>query len=259
MLGRSDLHEYQINAIDFLRKKNGRFLDMGLGKTATSLTVASEFLDQNTVSRVLIVAPLRVANTVWKQESEKWGHLAHLKIGICTGTPLNRKKILAGDYDIIVINRENIPWLVSNDSDFNMVIVDESSSFKSHASQRFKALRKITTKCKSVILLSGTPSPNGYKDLWAQIYLLDDGARLGKNITEFRRRYCTDVGYGYSDWVVNESARDVIKESIADLCVSMSADDYLSLPPRIDLVEFIDLPPAVVKIYEKMKRDFLYQ
>ena len=168
MLTRSNLHSYQVDAINFVKdkKKCALFLDMGLGKTTTSLTVASDFLDDLFVINVLIIAPLRVANTVWKQEATKWSHLNHLKINICTGTPAERLEQLNDKAHIHVINRENIPWLCENFKwKWDMCIIDESTSFKNYKAVRFKHLIRELHNVSSVILLSGTPAPNGFIDL----------------------------------------------------------------------------------------------
>jgi SNF2 family DNA or RNA helicase len=260
MLTRKNLHSYQISAIEFAHKnpKCGLFLDMGLGKTATSLTIASDFLDSFFINKVLVVAPLRVANTVWKQEAEKWGHLKDLSIDICTGSKVDRLEKLNSDADIHIINRENIPWLSENLKwKWDMVIVDESSSFKSNKSKRFKAIRKQLKHIKSMILLTGTPSPNGLMDLWSQLFLIDNGERLGKTITNYRQRFFRPDGYmGYS-YKPNPDADEKIKSIIRDVCITMEAKDYLELPDRIDLNEYIELPDKSKKQYEELEKEFI--
>lgn len=260
MLTRSNLHHYQNSAIEFVRSKPkcGLFLDMGLGKTATSLTVVSDFLDNFFISRVLIVAPLRVANTVWKQEAEKWEHLKHLNIDICTSSTEQRTRGLNSNADIHVINRENIPWLVENLKwKWDMVIIDESSSFKSMKSKRFKSLKKITKYVKSMLLLTGTPSPNGLMDLWSQLYLIDNGERLGRTITNYRQRFFKSTGYMSYGYKANSDADEKIKALIKDVCVTMSAKDYLELPDKVDLNEYVTLPETATKQYKELEKEFL--
>ena len=172
MLSRSDLHEYQNRFVEFIKNKKrcGGFLGMGLGKSVSSLTAVSDLIDGFTVKRVLVVAPLRVANSVWKQEAEKWEHLNHLKITVCTGSERARIAALYSDADIHVINRENITWLVEHYKQkwpFDCVVIDEASSFKNPSSQRFKALKKVLPFTEYMVLLTGTPSPNGLLDLWS--------------------------------------------------------------------------------------------
>lgn len=262
MLERKQLHEYQVNAIDFANKvpKCGLFLGMGLGKTSISLTIASDFLDDMFITSVLIIAPLRVANTVWQQQAMEWAHLNHLKINICTGKSENRLKQLNDKADIYVINRENIPWLCSNFKDswkWDMCIIDESTSFKSPRSRRFKDLKGVANMFSSVVLLSGTPSPNGLMDLWSQIYLLDKGERLGKNITAFRTRFFTQNRYQSFEYIIKEGAEKEINDLISDICITMTANDYLELPERIDIIRYIELAPALDKQYKKFEKEFV--
>lgn len=260
MLSRKNLHHYQTSAVEFAHSqpKCGLFLDMGLGKTTTSLTIASDFLDNFFINRVLIIAPLRVANTVWKQEAEKWEHLKHLNVDICTGPTQQRISALNSDADIHVINRENVLWLAENVKwKWDMVIVDESSSFKSMKSKRFKALKKMTKHIKSILLLTGTPSPNGLMDLWSQLYLIDNGERLGRTITNYRQRFFKPSGYMGYGYKANPDADGKIKSLIKDVCITMSAEDYLELPDRVDLNEYVTLPKDAIKQYEELEKEFL--
>ena len=191
-------HEYQEIAIDKIYKtpKVGLFLDMGLGKTVITLTVIEDLIyNRFELTKVLVIAPLRVAEDTWSRESQKWEHLRHLKISRILGNPEKRRKALAEEADIYIINRENVVWLtnelsgIGNNWDFDMVVIDELSSFKSPKVQRFRALRKYITRSERVIGLTGTPAPNGLMDLWSQMYLLDSGERLGKTITGYREKY----------------------------------------------------------------------
>lgn len=261
MLLRDDLHEYQNRAIDFIKseKRCGLFLDMGLGKTATTLTAVSDLLDMMAGQRVLVIAPLRVANSVWAQEVNCWGHLQHLRVAVCTGTERSRLSALQRDADIYTINRENVPWLVKlygKKWPFDIVIVDESSSFKSPSSQRFKALRRALPFTEYIVLLTGTPSPNGLLDLWAQAFLIDFGQRLGKTYTGYKQRFFESDYMGYS-FTPRTGSADTIHRLLADKVISMSAEDYLQVPDRIDLTEVVDLPAKAMKQYQEFERTLL--
>jgi len=260
MLTRANLHDYQNKALAFIKdnRKCALFLDMGLGKSVTTLTAASDMLEDFAIENVLVIAPLRVSNTVWKQEATKWSHLKHLTISIATGSEKNRIEALDSDSDIHVINRENIPWLVRTRKwKWDMVIVDESSSFKSQKSQRFKALKKVTKYFKSVVLLTGTPSPNSITDLWSQMYLIDNGRRLGRTISNFRSRFLHPSGYMGYNWEPNKGADKEIQKLVKDVCITMSSKDYLELPERIDLTEYIDFPEKVKEQYKELEKEFL--
>lgn len=260
MYNRSDLHSYQNSAVGFInqRQKCGLFLDMGLGKTATTLTVISDFLEDFRIQKVLVIAPLRVANTVWKQEAQKWSHLTHLKISICTGSEGQRLLGLKSDADIYVINRENIPWLVQKLKwKWDMVVVDESSSFKSAKSKRFRALKSVSKYIKSMVLLTGTPSPNGLMDLWSQIFLIDNGERLGRTISNYRSRFFKQSGYMGYDYKPLPDSDEKIKSLIKDICITMKAEDYLELPNRIDINEYIEMPNDVMQAYEEFEKEFI--
>ncbi len=273
-MNRSNLHEYQNKALAFIKDKRkcALFLDMGLGKSVSTLTAVSDMLDDFAVNKVLIVAPLRVANTVWRQEAQKWDHLKHLKISIVTGNKTERISAMESEADIYVINRENVKWLVEGKETFgsgqnlrikkwkwkwDMLVVDESSSFKSHKSQRFKALRKMTKHLKSVVLLTGTPSPNGIADLWSQMYLIDNGERIGRTLGNFRSRFLVQEGYMSYSYRPRKGADKEIQELIKDVCITMSAEDYLELPERISLSEYVELPDNVQKQYTELEKEFL--
>lgn len=262
MLGREDFYKYQDAMVDFIKrvKKGALFVDMGLGKTATSLTIASDFIDDFRIDKILIVAPLRVANTVWKQEAKKWSHLNHLDINICTGTHKERDAVLRPNKTsmITVINRENLVWLITNYKwVWDMVIIDESQSFKNPKSKRFKSFRNKTKYLKSIIELSGTPSPKGLLDLWSQIFLIDNGERLGKNITLYKNRFFKPSGYMGYDFKPLPQAEDKIKSLIKDISISLSAEDHLELPDRIDLFEYIDMPSNIQKEYKELEKEFI--
>jgi SNF2 family DNA or RNA helicase len=264
-------HKYQDIAINKIYEtpRAGLLLDMGLGKTVITLT-AIEDLKYNRfeIEKVLVIAPLRVAEDTWSKESDKWDHLKHLKISKVLGTPSQRRKALATEADIYVINRENVVWLTNELSTigdgwmFDMVVIDELSSFKSPKAQRFKALRKYITRSRRVVGLTGTPAPNGLIDLWSQIYLLDSGERLGKTITGFRERYFIP-GQRNQTTIFNykpkPEAEQSINEKISDICISMKAEDWLDMPERIDNVQTIKLSEKERKAYEEFERDSYIQ
>lgn len=269
MLSKDNLHGYQTRSAEFIvnTKRCQLFLDMGLGKTVSTLTALSDLSDSFAVKRTLIVGPLRVANTVWKQEAQKWSHTCDLSIKIATGTPKNRTAALLSNSEIIVINRENIPWLVDfyckndktnkynlNKWPFDCIVIDESSSFKSSKSGRFKAIKRILPKTEYMVLLTGTPAPNGLLDLWSQSYLIDQGVALGRNITAYRNRFFTTDYMGYS-YEPRSDAKENIEALIAPYTLSMQAEDYLTLPSRLDTVVEIDIPPAAMKAYIEFKKE----
>lgn len=258
---RSDLHEYQRKGIEFILKNRrcGLFLSMGLGKTTTTLTAISDLRDGFAVSKTLVIAPLRVANSVWLQETRIWDHLKHLEVSICTGSERNRISALSREADIYVINRENVAWLVETYGKkwpFDCVVIDEASSFKSSSSQRFKALKKVLPYTEYMILLTGTPSPNGLLDIWSQIYLIDFGERLGRTMTAYKQRFFESDYMGYK-FFPREGAAEKIHDLIKPIAMSMKAEDYLELPDRIDLVEKVELPPATLKEYREFEKHLL--
>lgn len=255
MLSRTDLHEYQRRAVDFILEHDrcGLALDMGLGKTVSTLTAISDLFDQFAIRRVLVIAPLRVCNTVWKQEARKWAHLNHLNIAVATGTESQRVAAVESTADIVVMNRENLVWLVKRKRwPFDMVVIDESSSFKNPSSKRFRALKKALPRINKMVLLSGTPAPNGLADLWSQQYLIDFGESLGKTLTSYRERFFVFNPYSYQ-YTPKKDADGKIHALLSNTWVSMSAADYLELPERIDLFEFVDMPN--IDDYRRFERD----
>jgi SNF2 family DNA or RNA helicase len=244
----------------------GLLLDMGLGKTVITLTAVNDLkYNQFAINKVLIIAPKKVAESTWAKEKDKWDHLKLLRISTVLGPEPKRVRALNTPADLYVINRENIPWLVDyyrNAWPFDMVIVDEFSSFKNHQSKRFKALSWVRPHIKRIVGLTGTPAPNGLLDLWAQVYLLDSGERLGKKITGFRERYFEpdqrdrDRVYTYAP---KEGADDVIQRLIGDICVSMKAEDYLELPDCLYNTVTVVLDNKAQKAYEKLEKEMLLQ
>ncbi len=220
------------------------------------------------VNKVLVIAPLRVAEDTWSRETDKWDHLKHLRISKILGTPIQRRRALAAEADIYIINRENVVWLtnelsqIGNGWDFDMVVIDELSSFKSSKSQRFRALRKYISRSTRVVGLTGTPAPNGLIDLWSQIYLLDGGERLGKTITGYRERYFTPNQRNETtifNYKPKPEAEDAINEKLSDICISMKAEDWLDMPERIDNMQSVRLSEKEMANYEKFERDSYIQ
>lgn len=258
-----DLHGYQITAIDHILSlpKCGLFLDMGLGKTVSTLTAINTLIfEEVEVDKVLVIAPKRVATSVWKQEIAKWSHLSSLKVSIVTGTAPQRKAALKQQAHIYTIGRENVQWLCAqyggNKLPFDMLVVDESSSFKNHSSKRFRALRRI--HFWRTVILTGTPSPNSLIDLWPQLYLLDGGERLGKTIGEYRRNFFKPgqtKGHIVYNYTLRKNSDDAIHEAIKDICMSMKAEDYLDLQKRIDNNILIPMPPKLATEYRTFERE----
>ncbi|MGO1368536.1 SNF2-related protein [Senegalia sp. (in: firmicutes)] len=259
-------HSYQAFAKDFIieNKKSGLFLDMGLGKTVITLTAIFDLMfDYFDIAKVLVIAPLRVAESTWDAELYKWDHLKDLKISKVLGNKKKRIEALNAKADIYIINRENVKWLVDmlgKDWPFDMVVIDELSSFKSHRAARFKALKKIRPCMKRVVGLTGTPSPNSLLDLWAQVYLLDGGERLGRTVTSYRDKYFLPdkrnqhVVFSYKP---REYAKEEIHQKLSDICVSMKAEDYLNMPDRINNKIEISLPEKIKEKYKRLERDLL--
>lgn len=257
-------HDYQVYAYNRIldTPKIGLFMEMGLGKTVITLTAIEELMYHRIdIFRVLIIAPKKVAEDTWSRETQKWDHLKHLTISKVLGDKKKRLKALEADADIYVIGRDNVKWLVDECRKtwrFDTVVIDELSSFKSNQSQRFKALRSVMPLIDRVIGLTGTPAPNGYTDLWSQIYLLDRGERLGKTIGAYREQYFTAGmrnGYTVFNWNLRKGADKLIQDKISDICVSMRAKDYLKLPERIDNTVYVKLSDQEMGLYKKMERE----
>jgi SNF2 family DNA or RNA helicase len=259
-------HEYQQHATDHVidNKASALFLDMGLGKTVSTLTAIDQLMYVYfEVSKVLVIAPKRVAEDTWTGEAKKWDHLKHLKISLVLGTERQRKEALLKKADIFVINRENVCWLVAFGQGYfpyDMVVIDELSSFKSAKSARFKALRMVRPKVNRVVGLTGTPAPNSLVDLWPQLYLLDQGERLGKTITGYRDKYFNASqrnGHNVYKYEIKKTAEQEIYDKIADICISMKAKDYLSLPERIELSVPVTLNGATLAKYYAFEKSLV--
>ena len=265
MPDRSNLRPYQEYAVKRIIDDYalGCFLDLGLGKTVSTLTAVDELLnDRMEVSKVLVIAPKRVAEEVWTTEVQKWDHLRHLTVSLVLGDEKHRKEALKRKADIYVINRENVVWLTGfygTAWPFDMIVIDELSSFKSPKAQRFKALRKVRPMASRVVGLTGTPAPNGLLDLWSQIYLLDQGERLGKTIGSYRDTYFKPgkrnghIVYEYN--LKQAGYEQAIYDKIGDICFSMKTEDYLTLPDRLDQTQLITLPPRILEKYLAFERE----
>lgn len=262
------LHEYQKRCVEYIieHPAAGLFLDMGLGKTAISLTAVAELIDRCEIAKVLVIAPLRVAEDTWSREASKWDSLKHLRVSKILGSPKQREQALKADADIYVINRENVVWLVEYlDSIpwgwcFDMMIIDELSSFKSNTAKRFKALKKVRPLCERVVGLTGTPAANSLMDLWAEMYLLDRGERLGKSLTKFQHTYFKPAygqGYVVYKWSILPGADKAITDKLKDITVSMKAEDYLELPELIEQTVSVKLPNKALKAYKKMEQEYI--
>lgn len=252
-----DLHAYQREAVDFALAEpyTALFMRVGAGKSVTSLTVIKNLLDEFMVGKVLVIAPLRVARTVWPTEPLNWSHLSHLRVAQVLGDQKARLKALTSDADIYAINRENVPWLVEHYGDkwpFDMVVIDESRSFSDHKSKRFKAMKAVLKHIRRIILLTGTPRPQGVHDLWAQIYMLDRGARLGHTISAFRARWMDANPYTYQ-YTPKPHAEAQIEGLISDL--AMVVESYAGMPAVTRNVIACPLPPEAFAAYEEFEKE----
>lgn len=257
-------HNYQQFATDFILNQSicCLMLDMGLGKTVITLTALWQLaLDSFDVSRVLVIAPKRVAEDTWPKELAKWEHLTGLTSSLVLGSAAERKAALQRKAFLYIINRENVAWLVKNHYwDFDMVVIDELSSFKSNKAERFKAMKKVRPMITRIVGLTGTPAPNTLLDLWPQMYLMDMGQRLGRFIGGFRDRFFLpdkrnrEIIYSYKP---REGAEDAIYALISDICISMKAADYLDMPERIDNRIEVSMSPKERKLYDTFQKDMV--
>ena len=268
---RTDLHEYQNFCVEFLKDHHEAMLilEMGLGKSAVSLTAILDLMfDSFEVSKVLVIAPLRVAKTVWPEERETWEHASFLTMSVVVGSAKQREEALNAAADIYVVNRENTKWLIDYLEKhkipwpFDMVVIDELSSFKNHQSQRWKALKKVRPRIKRMVGLTGTPAGNGLMDLWAETYLIDNGERLGRFIGRYREAYFKAAGMNpYTGVVFNyvprPGAEDAIYSRISDISVSMKALDYLKMPEQVMVNHYVDMDALERAAYDSMKNELL--
>ena len=261
-------HNYQQYCAErIVEDKNvGLFIDMGLGKTASTLLAINELMyNRFEVGAVLVIAPKKVAEATWQNEIKKWDNLSHLTVSTVLGSRKRRIDALAKPADIYIINRDNVAWLVDyclfelHAWKFDMVVLDESSSFKNPRAQRFKSLKSVKSSIQRVVELSGTPAPQDMKDLWSQVFLLDGGARLGQSASAFNQRYCEIERRGnrFVYGRLKPGADTQIKHAIGDICVSMKAEDYLELPDITYSIVPVELDAKARKNYKTLERDML--
>lgn len=257
-------HRYQEAAIQWgiEKKKSGLLLPMGLGKTSITLTIIEELIyERFCVQRVLIIAPIRVAQLTWPDEIAKWEHTKDLTYSLILGTQQQRKAAMMKDVDIYLINRENVCWLVDywkQDWPYDMVVIDELSGFKNPQAKRFKALKKVMPLTDYFIGLTGTPTPKGLPDIWSQVYLMDGGERLGRTLTEFRRRFLIPGkrnGNIIYEWQLQPDAEDRIYKAIDDVCMSLKTEDWLELPSCTFIQHTVQLEPSVMSQYKRFERE----
>lgn len=255
---------HQVLAERWLREHErcALFLDMGLGKTVVTLTVLRERIYEDfSVDRALVIAPKNVAEDTWTREQEKWDHLKDLRVSKLLGTAAQRRRALASCADVDVINRENVQWLVEELGGrwpYDMVVIDELSSFKSSHAKRWRMLKRVIGQSRYVVGLTGTPAPKGYLDLWPEIFLIDGGARLDRSITRFRERYFNPGrrnGHIVYDWRLKPGAKEEIDRRLADICLSMSAEDWLDLPELMPNRVTVRLDKKERAVYDQFKRD----
>lgn len=261
-------HDYQKYAIQYIESHSvsAVLLDMGLGKTSITLTALADLLfDSFEVRRILVVAPLRVAKNTWSAEIEKWDHLKDLKYSVAVGTAAERIAALKAEADIYIINRENVQWLIDESGisfDFDMVVIDELSSFKSHQTKRFKSLMKVRPKVKRIVGLTGTPSSNGLMDLFAEFRLLDMGERLGRFIGQYRTAYFQpdkrngQIIFSYKPL---PGAEKQIYDKISDITISMKSTDHLQMPQLISTEYEVRLSEKEREKYDSMKSDLVLE
>lgn len=254
------LHDYQKYSRDrILQQPNvGLFLDMGLGKTLITLSAIKELMyGRFTVNRVLVIAPKKVAEATWQNEIHKWSEFHMLRVSTVLGTVKQRIQALYTPADIYIINRDNVVWLTEyyqNDWPFDMVVCDEFTSFKNHESKRFRALSAVKPHIQRLVGLTGTPSPNGFLDLWAQIYLLDGGERFGRSFYAYRNAYFDSDYMGYS-YTPKKFMPEKLSSMISDICVSMKAEDYIELPEMVENIIPVKLDAKAEKAYHDLERD----
>lgn len=262
MMQRNQLHSYQERGVSHILDNPycALFLDMGLGKTVTTLTAIKELLDNCIIGNALVIAPKKVTQVTWSDEIKNWAHLQGLTISVIDGNVKQRREAMRRKADIYAVSRDNIVWLVTEMGGvklpYDMVVIDELSSFKNHQSKRFRALRKVRKFIPRVVGLTGTPSPNGLIDLFAQMYLIDEGERLGKTITGYRDRFFRpdkrngDIVYTYALKKPADETEKAISDLISDITISMTAEDYLKMPDKIMLYDYVDMSYRCLKDYE---------
>ncbi|MBD5369625.1 MAG: DEAD/DEAH box helicase [Bacteroides sp.] len=257
-------HDYQLRAKEWVisHPRCLLFLDMGLGKSVVTLSAVAELLTHGEAERVLVVAPKKVAESTWSAEAAKWDHLGWLRVATVMGTPARREAALDEEADVWVVGRDSLPWLEETmrrqgRPPFDMIVLDELTSFKNPRSLRFKALRRMTPGAHRVVGLTGTPTPNGLKDLWGQVYCIDSGARLGRFVTHYREKYfhCIQRNNIIIRMTPKAGAEEEILELIGDIAITMRAEDYLHLPDFLEEDVRVMLPEKSLKAYRKFERE----
>lgn len=254
------MHNYQVATVNHILMNThaGAFLDMGLGKTVSTLTAINFLIYEDLeIDKVLVIAPKRVAESVWSAEIEKWSHLKNLRLCKIVGSQKQRLAALKQDADVYMLGRDNVAWMCGQFGGsmlpFDMLVIDESSSFKNHKSLRFKALKKVQPCFERVVILTGTPAPNSLIDIWSQVFLLDNGERLSRFVTRFQKEYF-DKSYDGWSYEIKKGAADRIHEKIGDICISMKASDYLDLPKTIQNPVWVEMPKSLSKTYDDFEK-----
>ena len=259
-------HDYQTYATKFIEEHPvaAVLLDMGLGKSVITLTAIKNLcLDTFEVQKILVIAPLRVARDTWKAELEKWEHLRCIKYSVAVGTEAERKAALQKPANLYIINRENVGWLIEQSGlpfDYDMVVIDELSSFKSHQAKRFRSLMKVRPTVKRMVGLTGTPSSNGLMDLWAEFRLLDMGKRLGRFITHYRDEFFRPDkrnGQVIFSYKPKDGAEEEIYRRISDITISMKSTDFLQMPECVINEVEVSLSDKEMKMYDGLKKDLV--
>ncbi|MEG1106919.1 MAG: DEAD/DEAH box helicase [Eubacterium sp.] len=259
-------HNYQTYSKEYVieHPKSGLFLDMGLGKTIITLSAIEELIyDRFEVDKVVILAPPNVARDTWPDEIEKWDHLKYLRVSMCLGNQKERIEGLQQEADIYIISNCLVDWLVNfmkvSKMRFDLLVIDELSAFKSASSNRFRALKKVAPTFKRIVGLTGTPAPNNLIDLWPQMYILDQGERLGKTITGYKNRYFYPEKYNghiVYKWGLLQGSEESIYQAIGDVVISMKAKDYLQMPDRIDHVVEVEMGEKEKQNYKELKKEY---
>lgn len=256
-----DLHTYQDVAAEFVlaKKRCALFLGMGLGKTGASLWAIDQLYDRLEICKPLVIGPRLVVEKAWIDEIQGWAFSRGLRVALIAGTQKQRIKALLSEADIYLVSRDNIAWLIKymgKNFDFDAVFVDESSSFKDPTTKRFKALKSVASIPDYFVILTGTPIPTGYLDLWSQIYLLDFGKRLGRTYTHYKHRYFDQDWTGYK-WTLREGCAEKIEKTVTDICLSMRVEDYRDTTKPEVIDEEFPLPSNALKLYAQMEQEFL--
>jgi SNF2 family DNA or RNA helicase len=269
MLTRRQLRGYQNRGQEFIKKTRrcGLFLDMGLGKTIITLTAVTDLLNGGTISRVLLVAPKRPAEAVWRQEAKKWQHTKHLTFKLIMGNEQKRLLALNSQAQVHIINVDNLRWLLrvlksrqkKQAWPYDMLVIDESSMFKSPKAKRFAQLRYYVKRFDRRVILTGTPRPKSLLDVWSQMFIVDEGQRLGAQVERFRSRFFSSAGFKGYGYEADDGAEERITQLISPVVLTMRAEDYLDLPPTIKQEVYVDLPPNVRKLYDRLEKEMFLE